>query len=253
MSTQLRAVVCPIFNESAAWRDVCLTLSDMFDLVVVVDDGSKIAAGNHERENVVVLRHDVNQGKGRALETGFRYCLDRGVDFVATIDGDGEHDPINFLEAFDQCRDTGMVSLSRAPFFGEYNAFRRSRNAIISARLSKTLGVSIQDTQSGMRIFSAAALRAVLNAGLSQGYAVETTVLYRLCLAGFTVKEVPMIAPGVCREGKKYANVGAAFSDFSLFLSVLATGRPPRMGNRISQWHGMSRPLPNRARARVQK
>lgn len=253
MSTQFRAVVCPIFNESAAWQDVCLTLSDMFDLVVVVDDGSRNAAPNHERENVIVLRHDVNQGKGRALETGFRYCLDRGADFVATIDGDGEHDPINFLEAFEQCRDIGMVSLSRAPYFGDYDRFRRSRNAIISARLSKTLGVSIKDTQSGMRIFSAAAVRSVLNAGLSQGYAVETTVLYRLCLAGFMVKEIPMIAPGVCRAGKKYANLGAAFSDLRLFLSVLATGRPPRAGNRMSHWHGMSRPLANRARARVQK
>jgi Glycosyltransferases involved in cell wall biogenesis len=69
-----------------------------FAHIVVVDDGSsdsfrpvfeEAAAVN----DTVVLRHEVNQGKGVALKTGYRYIMDHLDDItgVITADADGQH------------------------------------------------------------------------------------------------------------------------------------------------------------------
>lgn len=227
MTNISRAVVCPIFNEDEDWQDMCRKLLATFDLVVVVDDGSKIPVVEHNDRKVIVLRHSRNRGKGRALETGFRYCLERDFQFIATIDGDGEHAPENFADAIKASSGAGLVCLSRHPFFGTYDRFRNFRNTLISARVSKALGIRIKDTQSGMRLFSAPALRVALSNGMAPGYAVETTMLWDIEKAGFVVREVPMQKMGATRAGKKYACFHTIFSDLRLFLCITLFGRPP--------------------------
>ena len=62
--------------------------------VVVVDDGSPDATAKEAEEaGAIVLKHEVNKGKGVALETGFKYAADNGYEFVVTMDSDGQHDP----------------------------------------------------------------------------------------------------------------------------------------------------------------
>ena len=40
-----------------------------------------------------LLEHPINLGKGAALQTGFRYILQKDYQVVITLDADGQHDP----------------------------------------------------------------------------------------------------------------------------------------------------------------
>ena len=62
--------------------------------VLVVDDGSADDTGERAKAaGATVVRQEPNQGKGAALRAGFRAALERRVEAVVTLDGDGQHDP----------------------------------------------------------------------------------------------------------------------------------------------------------------
>lgn len=218
----LSAVVAPVFNEPETWRGICLELATYFDCVVVIDDGSDVPLIKEPDDPFVVLRHTKNMGKGQALATGFQYCLSQGATVLGAIDTDGEHDPRNFYEALQRPLAADLVNFSRAGFFGNYGFYRRNRNRVISKLLSNKLECSIRDSQSGMRLFSARAARAFLNAGLPAGYAVETAMLEIVKKEHFQIVEVPMAFEGEIRNGKKYSSISAFIEDIFAFTGSLA-------------------------------
>ncbi len=229
------AVVAPVFNEADTWRSIVTDLALLFDLVVVVDDGSEVALQHPQTEGVVLLRHDKNMGKGAALRSGFRYCLDHHALVIGTIDTDGEHDPRNFMHALARYNGEDLVSLSRAPHFHKYGWLRRIRNQVFSKLVSNRIGVQIGDTQSGMRIFSDRAVRACMKTELPSGYAVETIMLETVVQEDLQVSEQAMAYAGLIRNGKKYSDLGVLRADFCAFLARVFlpkrradTPRPPQ-------------------------
>ena len=61
---------------------------------IVIDDGSTDnTAAIAEQENVYLIRHSSNEGKGKALRNGFRLALKKWYDLIITLDADGQHDP----------------------------------------------------------------------------------------------------------------------------------------------------------------
>lgn len=221
------AVVAPVFNEADTWRDIATELICLFDLVVVVDDGSTLPLEDPNLDGLVVLRHPRNLGKGVALETGFRHCLDEGADLIGTIDTDGEHDLRNFITALSAYRGEDMVNLSRGPHFQRYSWLRRARNTFYSNVVSRRIGRVVEDTQTGMRLFSARAIERCLKAGLPPGYAIETVMLKTVVAAGLQLTEMPMRYPGLVRNGKKYRNAGVIRSDMRAFLAEMNGPEPP--------------------------
>ncbi len=100
MSPTRVLVIIPAHNEEASLR---ATLDEVrrtpagpalaLDLLVV-DDGSRDGTAEVARQTgVPVLRHAVNLGVGGALQTGFRYAVERGYDVGVQLDADGQHDP----------------------------------------------------------------------------------------------------------------------------------------------------------------
>lgn len=99
------SIVIPCYNEEET-LETCLEKvleisSKELELeIIIVDDCSKdksleiaeqLAAKN---KFIKVLKHEVNQGKGAALRTGFQYA---SGDFVAVQDADLEYDPQDLL------------------------------------------------------------------------------------------------------------------------------------------------------------
>ena len=61
--------------------------------IVIVDDGSRddcrpLFSALAEREQVTVLHHEVNRGKGAAMKTAFQYVYDNCPDEEGVITGD---------------------------------------------------------------------------------------------------------------------------------------------------------------------
>ena len=95
------SVVIPVYNEAATIREIVRRVQavDVSKELILVDDFStdgarealaEIAA---QAENVKVLLHERNRGKGRALRTGFDHAAG---DFVIVQDADLEYDPQDY-------------------------------------------------------------------------------------------------------------------------------------------------------------
>ena len=84
----------PALNAEKSIGDVVHDCKQQLETVIVIDDGSTDRTGDVARANgAIVLRHDVNQGKGASLKTGFKYAIENNYDGVITLDADGQHLP----------------------------------------------------------------------------------------------------------------------------------------------------------------
>ena len=88
-------LVCiPAFNEEHVIDKVIKNCLKYADQVVVCDDGSvdntyEVA----DSAGANVIRHEKNFGKGKALQSLFKFARHSNFDVIVTIDGDGQFLP----------------------------------------------------------------------------------------------------------------------------------------------------------------
>jgi len=101
-------IVIPAFNEAATIHNVVDSVC-RYGLPIVVDDGSEDDTGDIAvSSGAKVVRHSVNQGYDRALDTGFLTASELGCEYVVTMDGDGQHEKgtlSSFIAALDEGAD----------------------------------------------------------------------------------------------------------------------------------------------------
>jgi len=158
---------------------------------LVVDDGSSDRTGDRARDaGALVIRHEVNQGKGAALQTGFDEALRRGAEAVLALDADGQHDPAAAPGLVAALANADVVVGSRNHDRTGMPWLRRKTNDVTSWWVSKLAGVSIDDSQSGYRAIGAAALRAVRPE--SRRFDYESEFLIGAARAGFRIGKAPI-------------------------------------------------------------
>ncbi|MDR0435480.1 MAG: bifunctional glycosyltransferase family 2/GtrA family protein [Propionibacteriaceae bacterium] len=129
--------------------------------IVVIDDGSE--AGSQPifdaiRTDAVVLRHDVNRGKGAALRTGMAWVAANCAPdtIVVTVDADGQHLPDDVVRVADAATglERGIVLGSRQD--DETTPLRSRAGHTVTRLLSRlAIGQRLTDTQTGLRAFPA--------------------------------------------------------------------------------------------------
>ncbi len=143
----------PAWNEGRMVQGVVRQAAKSLP-VVLIDDGSvDRTAELAEQEGAFVLRHDVNQGKGAALRTGFAWALDQGVRAVVTLDADGQHNPQEIPKLVVVHRATGAELVIGRRDFGRMPFPRGYTNPFGSWLLSLAVGEPIHDNQSGFRLY----------------------------------------------------------------------------------------------------
>ena len=94
---------CPAFDEEAA-------IGPVVEEIARVRPGDRRGRGRRRLDGrdgaraaaaagATVVRLPFNLGIGGAVQTGFRYALERGYDVAVRLDGDGQHDPARAPEA----------------------------------------------------------------------------------------------------------------------------------------------------------
>src|SRR5947209_2885770 len=134
--------------------------------VLVLDDGSDdmtrdraLAAGADG-----IVRHAGNRGLAAAFNHGATEALARGAEIVATLDGDGQHDPAALPDLVAPIlRGIADVVVAARPLSdpSQGSRLRRAGNRAGSAVARRMLGVPLSDVTSGYRAFSREALLQV--------------------------------------------------------------------------------------------
>lgn len=194
MTSDLVAVV-PVFNEAATVGALVRRLREVCPVIVVDDastDGSDVRAA--AAGAVCVLRNSRRVGKGAALRRGFAEALRWNAAAVATLDGDGQHDPTDLprlLAAARAAPDALVVGDRLAPGDGDrVPSLRRGAIRAADWLVTRLVRAAIRDTQCGFRIYPAALLRAV--SLREEGFVLETEALVRAVRAGFGLVSVPI-------------------------------------------------------------
>ncbi|MGG5259483.1 GtrA family protein [Phycicoccus avicenniae] len=165
--------------------------------VLVVDDGSgpDFAAvfARAARAGAVVVHHDVNRGKGRALKTGFARAgvLWPGEDVVCA-DSDGQHRPEDVLTVADTvARSRRAMVLGARRFTGAVPARSRLGNGATRRLFMLATGIDLSDTQTGLRAYPSEMLGWLCEVE-GERFEYELELLLRAHGAGHSVVEVPV-------------------------------------------------------------
>lgn len=191
--TERVAVIIPALNAERSIDPVIRAALEQLPTVAVIDDGSTDNTGQVAKESgAIVLRHEVNRGKGAALKTGFAWALENGFDGVITLDADGQHLPREipkFIEARDK---TGadLIIGGRAHLFDQMLPRRRMANQFSAWVIGSVSRTGVTDSQSGFRFYSARLLKMLPLR--SEGFALESEVIVRAGWAGMRVINIPI-------------------------------------------------------------
>ncbi len=188
------AAVIPAFNEVKTIRSLVSRVLVQGVAVIVVDDGSD--DGTVEQLNgldVTLLRNEVNSGKGASLRRGMERALADGAEAVVTLDADGQHAPEDIRRLLEAAgRNPGRVIVG-ARIRNTENApkARLFANRFADFWVSWAAGRPIRDSQSGFRLYPAAAARAIPRT-VNGGFVFESEILIELARRGFRFTTVPI-------------------------------------------------------------
>ena len=190
----VRVALIPSYEPDDKLIYLTKELVDNNFVVVVVNDGSGKEYNNifnKVKDMSVVLEYDSNMGKGYALKYGMKYINSTYDKYtIVTMDGDGQHtvlDAIRLCNYVEKHPDEFVIGKR----IRNENTPLRSRigNSITMFVYKLVTGVSIYDTQTGLRCFSNKLID--FNLGVKGNrFEYEMNVLLELPLNNIKIKEI---------------------------------------------------------------
>lgn len=186
-------VIIPAFNAAKTIGELVRNVKAQGLNVVIIDDGSHDqTASIASAQGALVISHLRNQGKGRALRTGFEYALRAQYDGVVTLDGDGQHDPAEILQLIraGEHQHAGIVIGDRMKNGAPMPRMRRWTNALMSSIVSSIARQHIPDSQCGFRFIRREVLAQVPLR--SQRFEIETELLFGAAARKWKIVSIPV-------------------------------------------------------------
>jgi dolichol-phosphate mannosyltransferase len=198
----------PVYNERAF---VSATLDRLADVpfsheTIVVDDGSNdgtrdILQGK-PRPGVALFFHEMNQGKGGAIQTALAQARGR---FTAIQDADLEYDPFDYVGLLTMAKDRNLEAVFGSRFLRDNpTAYQRylMGNKVMTSWINFLCGSRFTDCYTCYKLLTTDAFRG-LNIE-SSGFEMEAEVSVKVALRGLRYAEAPIrYQPRRLEEGKK--------------------------------------------------
>ena len=186
------AVIVPALNEGGVVAGVVSSILNAIDLPVwVIDDNSSddtaIEAAS-AGARVIQLKEQL--GAWGAVQTGLREALRMDLDFVVTMDSDGQHLASDI---------PGLVETFRAEqadvVIGSCTERGSSLRKLAWRMMRLSSGLQCEDLTSGFRVLNKSAIRLLASAEASQLDFQDVGVLLILERAGCRIAEHPVTMP----------------------------------------------------------
>ena len=226
-------IVIPAYNPKSDLIEYVDTLiANGYHHILLVDDGSRDECRRtfdsiETKPGCKVLRHDVNQGKGRALKDAMIYYLDTytgndGINGIITVDSDGQHtaeDVFAVAAAMDENPDALVLG---ARDFDSDNVPSKSRfgNKCTVVALKLFIGGNISDTQTGLRGIPVGSIEK-FSALPGDRFEYETRMLIDAIRSGTAIKEVPIRT--VYIDNNSETHFHPVIDSFKIYRVILGT------------------------------
>jgi glycosyltransferase involved in cell wall biosynthesis len=149
-------IVIPGYNEEKYIASVLKKVTKKTTNVIYVDDGSRDNSAEIAKKFPIhVLRHEINLGKGGALQTGCDYAFDQlGAEAIIMMDGDDQHDAEEIPLFRKRLEDGSKLVLGARSLFSGMPLIRKLGNAFTSAVMLVLFFKYIPDILSGYKAFT---------------------------------------------------------------------------------------------------
>ncbi len=199
------AVVVPAYNEETQITRVIETMPDFIDTIVIVNDKSRDRTAEvvrshprHASGMVHLIDHEVIQGVGGAIASGYRYARDNDYDVAVVMAGDGQMDPADLPAILDPVIDdeadyTKGNRLVTGEAFRKIPKIRFFGNSALSLFTKIASGYwHVADSQTGYTAINRVALKAIDWDSMYKRYGQPNDLLVKLNVAGMRVVDVPI-------------------------------------------------------------
>ncbi len=235
MSGLRYVVLIPVYNHPAKLPDLSQYIISLKLPLMIVDDGSNTdcallidsLASDYPNE-IQVVRHVVNQGKGAAVMTGLQAAFAKGFSHALQIDADGQHqwqDIEKFIQVSTQHPHATVIgcpvfdsSVPKGRLYGRYVTH-------VWVWIN-SLSLQIKDSMCGFRVYRTAPCEQLIkNVRMSKRMGFDSEVLVRLFWQGESIINLPtkVIYPedGVSHFRVLEDNIGLSKMHARLFVGML--------------------------------
>lgn len=196
------AVVVPAYNEEKLIERTLRSIPSMADRIIVVNDSSKDSTGEMVRRvaetdgRIHLIEHEVNQGVGGAIVSGYIKSREWKMDVTVVMAGDSQMDPKDFVNIITPVAD-GSVDYSKGNrlFYGDawrmIPHYRYLGNSFLSLLTKIASGYwHVADSQSGYTAISLLPLQRIDLRRIYRRYGMPNDLLINLNMYDFKVRDV---------------------------------------------------------------
>ena len=206
------SILMPVYNERATLAqavDDALTADLPVESrqLVIVDDGStdgtrEILRDTSWPENVTIVEHDRNRGKGAAIQTALQHATG---DFAAILDADLEYRAADLGPLLEPLLEGEARVVYGTRSWSSHSAFSFwyvMGNKAVTQATNVLYNCWISDVMTCHKVMSTELFRSLRLR--ERGFAIEPEITARVLLAGERIYEVPITYRARSREeGKK--------------------------------------------------
>lgn len=203
----LLSVIVPVYNEAKTIRQILekVNLVNIDKEIIVVDDGSGDGTTKILRDikydNLKIIYHGTNRGKGAAVLTGLANAVG---EFVIIQDADLEYDPQEYIKLMEAIKKDNVDVVLGVRFTKGYHGLLIPRlgNRFVTSLLNILFGVNLNDFLTCYKLFRRDTINA-LNLK-SQSFNIETEIIAKVIKRKLRIKQTPITyRPRSYAEGKK--------------------------------------------------
>ena len=205
------SVVIPVYNEVDTIEEIIsrVNMMEIVKEIILVDDFStdgtreRIKGIIQDKENIKVLYHNRNKGKGAALRTGFEHVTG---DIVIIQDADLEYDPNEYPNLLDPILDGRADVVYGSRFLGGPHRvlffWHYIGNKLLTFLSNALTNLNLTDMETCYKVFNRQILKDINLKSNRFGFEPEFTA--KVAKKRFRIYEVPISYSGrTYSEGKK--------------------------------------------------
>ena len=223
-------IIIPAYNEGNNIASLIENIRNRItgvDILAIDDGSTDRTARTAEKAGAIVIRLPFNMGYGAALQTGFKYALQKRYRYVVQMDADGQHDPGSIRTLLDEIKKEDVDVVIGSRFMDNKATYkspliRRIGMGIFGKIASIITGCPVTDPTSGFQALNRDAMRFYASPYYPVDYP-DADVIIMLHRAGLRIREVAVTMHARKEGTSMHSGLKPVYYVFKMFLSMFVT------------------------------